>query len=276
MAQTLKLGSKGPDVTKLQQLLNQKLKPSPNLVPDGNFGPKTDAAVRAFQKAKGLTPDGVVGPKTWSALEGTPTPGGGNNSGGGNSSGGTTAPPEANMNANWPPKPNFSPLVSTTQRQAVFGKFDYVADPKPDNPENIKVLGDWASKNIVTVELPQLSKATGGHYKKMRFHRLGAEQLKRMWAEWESAGLLDRVLTYAGSYVPRFIRGSTTVLSNHAFGTAFDINVAWNGLNKVPALVGQKGCVRELVPIAHKHGFYWGGHFSRQDGMHFEVAVVQP
>ncbi len=27
-----------------------------------------------------------------------------------------------------------------------------------------------------------------------------------------------------------------------------------------------------LMPIAHKHGFFWGGHFSRQDGMHFEIA----
>jgi len=28
------------------------------------------------------------------------------------------------------------------------------------------------------------------------------------------------------------------------------------------------------VPIAHDHGFYWGGHFSRSDGMHFEVAKL--
>lgn len=273
MPQTLKKGSKGPEVTKLQQLLNQKLQPSPNLIPDGDFGNKTDAAVKAFQKAKGLTPDGIVGPKTWDALGGAPASGGGS---GGNSGGGATAPDDTKMNANWPPKPNFSPLTSTAQRQAVFGKFDYVADPKPDNPENIKVTGDWASKNIVMVPLPQLATATGGKNTRMQFHRLAAEQLKRMWAEWESAGLLDRVISYSGSYVPRFIRGSTTTLSNHAFGTAFDINVPWNGLNKVPALVGQKGCVRELVPIAHKHGFYWGGHFSRMDGMHFEVAVVQP
>jgi len=39
-------------------------------------------------------------------------------------------------------------------------------------------------------------------------------------------------------------------------------------------LVGQKGCVRELVPIAHENGFYWGGHFSRLDGMHFEIAKI--
>ena len=35
---------------------------------DGDFGPNTEKAVRAFQKAKGLTQDGIVGKDTWSSL----------------------------------------------------------------------------------------------------------------------------------------------------------------------------------------------------------------
>ena len=35
-----------------------------------------------------------------------------------------------------------------------------------------------------------------------------------------------------------------------------------------------KGSVRQLVPIANELGFYWGGHFNRRDGMHFEMARI--
>lgn len=58
--------SSGTHVKALQALLNAKS--GTNLVADGSFGAKTEAAVRAWQKATSLDVDGVVGPGTWKAL----------------------------------------------------------------------------------------------------------------------------------------------------------------------------------------------------------------
>lgn len=61
----LKLNSKGEDVKNLQKFLG--------LIADGNFGPKTEAAVKQWQKDHGLTADGIVGDHTWKAMFGTNT-----------------------------------------------------------------------------------------------------------------------------------------------------------------------------------------------------------
>lgn len=58
----------GDDVLALQTLLNTKGYNVGTL--DGNFGPKTKAAVIAFQSANGLVPDGSVGPNTLKYLNG--------------------------------------------------------------------------------------------------------------------------------------------------------------------------------------------------------------
>jgi peptidoglycan hydrolase-like protein with peptidoglycan-binding domain len=49
----------------LQYLLNAR---GARLGVDGIFGPRTDAAVRAFQRAHGLVVDGIVGHRTWSSV----------------------------------------------------------------------------------------------------------------------------------------------------------------------------------------------------------------
>src|ERR1700730_2776325 len=58
-------GDTGPAVQTLQTRLNVW---GATLTVDGNFGPATLAAVKAFQTAQKLTVDGIVGPQTWSAL----------------------------------------------------------------------------------------------------------------------------------------------------------------------------------------------------------------
>lgn len=61
----LRRGDHGDAVRTLQQALNRF---GYGLVVDGDFGPKTDAAVRAFQRSQGIGVDGIVGPITWSRL----------------------------------------------------------------------------------------------------------------------------------------------------------------------------------------------------------------
>lgn len=61
-------GSAGPEVIALQKQLQQLGLPVGKV--DGNFGSKTEAAVKAFQESKGIKPaDGLVGPVTKAALE---------------------------------------------------------------------------------------------------------------------------------------------------------------------------------------------------------------
>lgn len=66
---TIKLGSIGQAVRFLQETLKSYAEPNldPGLV-DAYFGPRTDTAVKAFQKHNGLKADGIVGPKTWLAI----------------------------------------------------------------------------------------------------------------------------------------------------------------------------------------------------------------
>ena len=62
----LKKGDNNENVKLLQQKLG--------LEPIGNFGPKTEAAVKDFQSKNGLTADGIVGDGTWAKIMGTSTP----------------------------------------------------------------------------------------------------------------------------------------------------------------------------------------------------------
>ena len=228
---------------------------------DDDFGNKTHEATIKFQKKYGLTDDGIVGNGTYKkAIEL-----------GFHSEQGLVS---VTNNDNFPPKPNFLPITGNATRDKLFGKIEYVATPSKQNPEGIRITNNFETENIVKVNLPALSKATGGAFKSMRFHKECEYQLVKMFERFEKENLHNRILSFAGAFYPRFIRGSRTQLSNHSWGTAFDINVPQNGLNKKPAMIGEKGCVRELVPIANECGFYWGGHFTRKDGMHFEIAKI--
>lgn len=59
-------GDSGAQVQTLQVLLNALGYPSGK--PDGEFGPKTESAVRIFQNAENIGVDGIVGAETWGRL----------------------------------------------------------------------------------------------------------------------------------------------------------------------------------------------------------------
>jgi hypothetical protein len=228
---------------------------------DGIFGQDTEDATKAYQRSHGLEDDGIVGNQTYgkALLEGLDA---------------------IEFETDFSSKPDFSPLVSTADRQSVFGKFDFQINSIPGNREHIKILGTWVNDNIISVDIPELKPPIAQASGKMNFHTKASAQLQGLWKAWQAQDLIKFILTFDGSFVPRLIRGAPLVkdfskLSNHAFGSAFDINADFNPLGHIPAFVSQKGSVRLLVPTANDYGFYWGGHFNnRKDGMHFEIAKI--
>ena len=223
---------------------------------DNHYSASFKPSVEAYQMRKQITIDGYIGNMTWheAYLDGMEF--------------------SIGQKRAFPLKPSFVPITTQQKRFDTFGTIEYIPNPTSSDPDSITIINNFEKENIISVEIPQLAKIFEGRYRSMRFHKKGAQQLLDFFDAIEKRGLLSLILSYGGSYTPRLIRGSTTTLSNHAFGTAFDLNMEWNWLNTEPALLGTKGSLRELVPLAHQYGFYWGGHFSRKDGMHFELAKL--
>jgi hypothetical protein len=263
----------GADVARLQKVLNDSLEAG--LVVDGVYGGGTFAAVKRLQERNGIAVTGqCAGPTLararelgFAAVEFEVT--------------------EANSGADFPAKPDPAVLRQPTAAitASLFGTFRFEGAPIPGNRENIRILDDFEAAKIVTVMIPQLvgvpipldgggARASNG---KVRCHKLAKDMFVALFQAWDDAGLADRILTFDGSFNPRLKRGQTVAipgnLSNHSFGATFDINADLNPRGETPRLMGERGCVRELVAIANAMGLYWGGHFGQPpDGMHFEVA----
>lgn len=173
----------------------------------------------------------------------------------------------------YPRKPTFTWLTDP-HRARVLGKIEYVRT----SGDNIRITNNWRAENLISVHIPQMAHLRGTASGSQLVNRRAAGQLQRLWAAWAASGLLSRIVTFDGLWVARTIRGNPAVLSNHAYGTAFDINARFNPFYGRPAPLGARGCLLELVPLANAHGFWWGGHWNYNgtgacDAMHFEWAV---
>lgn len=86
---------------------------------------------------------------------------------------------------------------------------------------------------------------------------------------------LYATLGSAGMWVVRYVRGSTTSISNHSWGTAIDLKI--DGVLDVRGDNLVQHGLTLLAPIFNRHGWYWGASYRTEDAMHFEAgrALVQ-
>ncbi len=138
---------------------------------------------------------------------------------------------------------------------AAVGSFSYRA--RPDGT----VVPDpaWVAANIRSETMPIIGRVTG--------HKVMLPQLRAALSEVRSRGLADKIYTYNGLYVPRFIAHDPSKgLSFHTFGTAIDLNARDN----YRGIAGKMD--RTVVSIFKRWGFGWGGDWNYTDPMHFELA----
>ena len=116
---------------------------------------------------------------------------------------------------------------------------------------------DWQRKNLTWIE------PTPGQ--RWQVYSGAAPAFQGLLAELAAGGY---PIASSGGFNYRTIRGGDK-LSQHAFGTAIDLNAATNPrlqpgqkvVTDLPANIGE---------IASKYGLEWGGNWTRPDAMHFE------
>ena len=262
---------------------------------DAEFGQNTETGTKLFQTRSGIPVTGKLDARTLDVAQTI----------------GYTVKPNnyysERSSAGFPARPSASTLASpdNATRNANFKCFKFKLLPRDQRPDKEGIVitascdgsdPDWIAANVINIDIPQLKFARGYVSSRFRTHAKAAPQFAALFAKWEAADLLHLIMSFEGCFVPRYKRGLTRPplpnaghgikkstdadagrLSNHAFGSAFDINFTDNQLGHQPAICGQRGSTRELVEAANSLGIYWGGHFSTaasKDGMHFEISKL--
>jgi D-alanyl-D-alanine carboxypeptidase-like protein len=139
----------------------------------------------------------------------------------------------------------------------------------------VTVPNHWIQSNLVRLTLPRAMGVAP-----CLIHRDALPVFAQWFALIEKAGLVNRLVTFNGSFVPRLKRGANVPadesgLSRHSRGIAIDFNATWNKMGTEGAKLGEIGCMQELVPLAHECGLVWGGDWKGAscDAMHLEVGV---
>lgn len=82
-----------------------------------------------------------------------------------------------------------------------------------------------------------------------------------------------KALGTQGMLCCRNVRGSSTAISNHSWGTAIDLTL--EGILDTYGDGRVQVGLTLIAPIFNRHGWYWGAAFRKEDGMHFEGSKAK-
>ena len=218
----------------------------------GVCGDSTVAAITSFQSGFLRKPDGVVDPdgNTWrhlaAAFPGT-----------------TTSPPAATSPITRPvPRPaagtinaGLTAVGNDYMLQKLGGPLSGGYTTLCQMPTNVRLRRNIVTDTVGPFRVTGLVPAV--------------LSLKTVMADISSAQPdVYRGLGTAGMLCCRLVRGSTTAISNHSWGTAIDLTL--NGVLDAYGDDKVQYGLTLIAPIFNRHGWYWGAAFRKEDGMHFE------
>lgn len=154
-----------------------------------------------------------------------------------------------------------SPCKASTLRR-LLGEPSRSYSSKCTTPTNPKIKGMLVTKDISPIE--GFKFRVTGLAPAVKLLELGFDELEKV-----HPGFVKR-LGSAGMTCSRFIRGSSRTPSNHSWGTAIDftldgiLDAYGDGMVQADLFI--------LYSILKNFGFFWGVSFSKEDGMHFELA----
>lgn len=244
VAADLSLGSRGAEVVRIQEQLNNQGYWSG--AADGIFGPNTLQAVLSFQRSLGLSADGIVDTRMKEAL----------------------ASQNSNTTVSRSGTTDLRKYPKLSKANGPYGQFRYRELPGG----RIEVDPVWVRNNIVTIKLPGLNR-------NVQVHRLAADNFITAFTyikngtatiNGRQVPLLSLIKTMDGTFVTRHVYWNPAKgLSNHSWGTAIDINAS-NHLRYVnPAREPNDPNLILWEKAFKPAGFSWGNSYS--DSMHFEL-----
>lgn len=113
---------------------------------------------------------------------------------------------------------------------------------------------------------------------RIQCHKLIADKLLAVFNDLLAHYGYDEIVRlgidlYGGCFNYRLMRGSTTTLSRHSWGTAIDLDPDRNLLHETSKTARfARPEYKPMIDIFYKHGFISLGRERNYDWMHFEIA----